>query len=107
METALDTVRQLAAQYSGRKIEAIGPDTRVFHDLGLDGDDAEEFLTDYCARHGLPVQSFPFSRFFGWEIGAGPRHFLCVKLGLWPGVVKPLSIRQLASCAEARTFLDL
>jgi hypothetical protein len=101
MNTKIDQIRELAARYSGQPIDHISEATRIFHDLALDGDDAEEFLFELFTKFELPTEDFPFGKYFGSEVGAGWRHLLMVRLGVGSSRLAPLTVGQLASWAEA------
>jgi hypothetical protein len=104
MNSAFEQIRELAARYSGRPITDISETTRIFHDLAIDGDTAEEFLLELFAKFQLPTDDFPFAKYFGSEAGAGWRHLLMVKLGISAGALAPLTIEELASWAQARSW---
>jgi acyl carrier protein len=57
--------------FSKRKLT---PQTRLFHDLAIDGDDAVELLMALNEQYGVSCEDFNFSNYFGAEIGAGWRH---------------------------------
>lgn len=103
MEWAHEEVRKLVAARSGQRLELIKSDSRLFHDLGIDGDDAEELLVAFGERFNLPINDFPFAQYFGSEVGAGWRHLLMAFLGFRQNRFKPLTIQQLADWAEQRS----
>ena len=103
MDSALDEVRKLVAIQSGQRIERIQPSSRLFHDLGIDGDDAEELLVALGKRFSLPIEDFPFSQYFGSEVGAGWRHLFMAVLGIGRARLKPLTVQQLADWVEQRS----
>jgi acyl carrier protein len=103
MDSVLDDVRKLVAAQSGLPIERIQPSSRLFHDLGIDGDDAEELLVAFGERFSLPIKDFPFSEYFGSEVGAGWRHLFMAVLGIGKVRMKPLTVQQLADWAEHRS----
>ena len=52
--------------------ERLRASTRLLHDLGMDGDDASEFLQAFAQRLGVDLSRFEFSRHFGPEGGCNP-----------------------------------
>jgi acyl carrier protein len=52
------------------------PTTRLREDLGLDGDDAVEFLNAFAETFGVDMSAFDFGEHFGAESGLGPRTLL-------------------------------
>jgi len=100
----VNQIREMAATHSGRPIEKIGPETRLFHDLAIDGDTAEEFLTEVCRKFSLAHEGFPSPRYFGSEFGAGWRHLFIARLGLFPKRLAPLTVSEVAEWAHNGTF---
>jgi acyl carrier protein len=69
-------VCELIARHSGLDLERIGPEDRLLHDLGIDGDDAEKLLVDFSKRFGVDMSDFKFGNFFRgeasyWKISSG------------------------------------
>ena len=104
MQSTFEQIREMAAAYSGRAPERITPNTRIFHDLALDGDDAEEFLLKLCKHFELSTEGFPFANYFGSEVGAGWRHLFVARFGV--GTVAPLTVGELVEWAESGTFKE-
>jgi hypothetical protein len=104
MKSPIDEVRELAARYSGRAVTDISENTRLFHDLAIDGDHAEELLLEIFSKYELPTENFPFAKYFGSEFGAGWRHLFIVRLGIRGGVLAPLTVGEVASWAQARSW---
>ncbi len=79
----------------------LSPETRLLHDLGLDADDAEEFLEAFAHEFSVDMNAFPFQRYFGNEVDAGIRWCTRKLLGD-RGVGKaPLTLQQLVVAARA------
>lgn len=49
------------------RAKTVTPQTRLYADLGMDGDDAEEFLGPFAARYGVDMGSMVWERFFSGE----------------------------------------
>jgi acyl carrier protein len=45
------------------------PNTRLNHDLGVDGDDGLEFMAAFSQHFGVDISSFEASKYFGPEAG--------------------------------------
>ncbi|MDX2219153.1 MAG: DUF1493 family protein [Burkholderiales bacterium] len=95
---------EIIARAAGRDVSALKDSDRLFHDLRLDGDDAEEVMSKVCEFSGLSPADFPFSKYFGAEFGAGYRHLIGEWLGLAKEILEPLTISDLIQCVEAKTF---
>lgn len=48
------------------------PQTMVNFELGVDGDDGVDLLSEFGRRFDVDVESFPYARYFGPEAGASP-----------------------------------
>ncbi len=60
-------VSAFVAETRGCALEEIPPATTLLGDLGLDGDDAEEFMTEFSNRFGVDMTGFRFTDHFGSE----------------------------------------
>ena len=47
----------------------LSPNTRLNHDLGVDGDDGLEFMAAFSQRFGVDISAFEASKYFGPEAG--------------------------------------
>lgn len=56
-------------------------DTRIFHDLGVDGDDADELISNYSDKFNVSIKEFSFSTYFGSEASLTPASFVKHLLG--------------------------
>jgi acyl carrier protein len=71
-ELGLDEqVRAFVAETVGRSQGEILPTTALQNDLGLDGDDAHEFMIEFVKRFDVDMSGFEFLGHFGSE-------------GMWP-----------------------
>jgi hypothetical protein len=50
----------MIARYSDLASERIRPESRLLHDLGIDGDDAGYLLTDYAKTFQVDTSGFDF-----------------------------------------------
>ena len=62
-----EQVRNCVARHSGLAIEKIAPESRLLHDLGIDGDDANFLLIDYSKAFSVDMSGFTFDQFFRSE----------------------------------------
>lgn len=62
-ETELLVIALLASK-TGWRAEEIRGEDRLLHDLGLYGDDAEEFVAELAKQFSLPLSSFDFGKYF-------------------------------------------
>ena len=79
------------------------PETRLFHDLGCDGDDAVDLITQFAQQFGVDVSAFDFDQHFGPEAGFNPLAYAYLWL-LRPDRLrrKPLTVGQLAEAARSQ-----
>lgn len=64
--------KELAIKISkviGVKENKIFRETRLFHDLGIDGIDAYDFLDDYSIQYKVDLSEFPHHDYFSVESG--------------------------------------
>lgn len=64
-DTLLAEIVELAKAVSD--VDDVGPDSRLFSDLHLDGDDAGAFMERFAAKHGVDMTDFVWLRYFGDE----------------------------------------
>ena len=62
-----EQVRNCVARHSGLAIEKIAPESRLLHDLEIDGDDAADLLIDYSKAFTVDMTDFSFDQFFMGE----------------------------------------
>jgi acyl carrier protein len=72
-------IRFLAAEL-GIKANRIRADTRLFHDLGCDGDDAVELVEHFTRTFDVTLTNFSFARHFGSEAAYNPLVYLYMRL---------------------------
>ena len=82
----------------------VGPESRLYHDLAIAGDDASELLEELLSAFPIDMTGFEFSRFFPEEADALWEHW-AGKIGL--GTKRPpLTIRHLAKVARDGVWKD-
>lgn len=62
----MEKLIQLLEEFGIEK-EEINQNTRLYHDLGIYGDDADEFLEQYTRMFNVKVINFKFSDYFPSE----------------------------------------
>ncbi len=92
-------VRDLVARKAGIAPESIRPTTRLFHDLGIYGDDADELIEDFARVFAVDVSTFPFSAYFDHE-GAWPWPFVRFLRERGAAEKKPLTVNDLVSAVK-------
>ncbi len=107
----LEATIEIVSEYTSIKPDKLSPDMRLFHDLGIDGDDAEELLMDLMDKHQVYIDDFNFYDYFGQEFGSGGRYIM-YKIFIffdWPLEIfgwslvdnfKPLTVKDLAIAIE-------
>ncbi len=61
----LPDILALARRFAEK--DSVGPDSRLFSDLGLDGDDAYEFMVAFAAKYKVDLSEFHWLHYFGDE----------------------------------------
>lgn len=79
-----DALRQFVAEELKIAPEKLKEDDRLQHDLGLDGNDAAQFIERFAARFDVDMTRFVFADYFGKEA------FGCVPLWIFWIVIPPL-----------------
>ena len=62
-----ERVRRLVARETGVRPERIRPESTLFGDLGVDGDDADELFEAFAAEFRVDLGPLQLSRHFGGE----------------------------------------
>ena len=102
----LEQVKVFVAEFASVHKGRISAETRVNDDLGVDGDDGEDFLNAFCDRFGVDPNLFPPDKYFGPEAGANPLSVLVcltrrVTTGSWSGL-SPLTVGDLVKAVDRR-----
>lgn len=81
MEPLEERVFRFVAGQTGVKVKKLTLDSRLLHDLGVDGDDATDFFDAYSKEFGVNIEKLrsDFGYYFGDE-GGGPAIWMMV---LW------------------------
>ena len=97
----LQAVREFVSDELGVPAARIKPETRLLHDLGVDGNDAGDLLQHFSARFHVDLSAFHFSSHFGPEAGWNPLHcFYCFLFARGRQRDIPITIQDLAEAAD-------
>jgi hypothetical protein len=100
---AYDAVIRFVSEFTGYDSTRIQGPTRLGEDLGVDGDDAAEFMRDFAARFSVDLAGFEFGRHFGpeaaWNPVAAVYHFIA------GNQLQPIRVERLVEAAERGTWI--
>ena len=99
----LQEIREFVSREIGVPVARLKPESRLLHDLGVDGDDAGDLFQHFSARFHVDISAFQFARHFGPEAGFNPLHFIYCRLFARHREQDdlPVTIQDLAEAAEA------
>lgn len=75
-EDTLMKIKVLVAAHSFCSVETLSPETRLGEDLGIVGDDAEEFLEDFARIFKVDMTGMAFSDYFPDEATSNMYYYL-------------------------------
>lgn len=64
----LRCVQEFASRETNASIEQLCENTSFYHDLGVDGDEAEELLINFEKQFHVDMSQFSFIEHFNWEL---------------------------------------
>ena len=102
MDATFEAVRHFVAEQSGNRVERLARETRLLHDLGIDGDDAFELFLAFGERFHVDLSPMEWPAYFGHEGDALGRAIKRLVGG--PRAVDdklPVALEDLAAAAEA------
>ena len=98
-------VRELVARKTGLPEERISPEARLLHDLGVEGDDAEELLVEFCDEFRVDITDIKVSKYFSDESSvASSLWFLRSSIEARLREKEPLTVDQLVIAAQLRKW---
>ncbi|MEM1212329.1 MAG: DUF1493 family protein [Planctomycetota bacterium] len=71
-EGIASAVINFVSRFVGVPAKRITPDTTLFGDLGIDGDDGDEFLQEFCDEFSVDPATLGLGPYFGPEGGCFP-----------------------------------
>ena len=87
----------------GVRPSRLQPEIRLFHDLGCDGDDADELISRFAGQFAVDLTGFDFGSHFGPEAAFNPFVYLYLRLVDSERLrKKPLTVRQLMVAARTK-----
>ena len=104
----LEEVKDFVAEFWGEQRNSLSAETSINVDLGMDGDDAAEFMRAFSDHFCVDLDDFPYDRHFGPEAAATTFSvieaiILRVETGRWTSLV-PLTLGELTDAAERRRW---
>jgi len=104
-------VIEFVAEFTGVSASKITPDTLINNDLGVDGDDGCELLSEYSERFQVDISGID-ETYFGPE-GFSPFILIIAVYEFFAGLfgveekMKPLPVKQLIKSAEAGKWIRI
>ena len=100
----LNEVIGFVAEYCEEPKSQLSAETSINEDLGMDGDDALEFMQAFSQRFAVDLETFPYDNYFGVEAAATPISLIAMLIRwLTTGkstTLSPLTLRQLAEAVQ-------
>lgn len=101
-DLGLTLIRNIVARRAGIDESRVLPESRLLHDLGFDGDEAEALLLEIADQFHVSLKGFQFQKFFGgearyWNPLWMLRHFRQRHLD----AKEPLTVRDIASAVAS------
>jgi hypothetical protein len=104
-DSVFEQIVGLISRRAGIPAVNIRLDSRLLHDLGITGDDAEELLDEFASRFEVEMEGFSFDEYFTGEPSV--LHFLWVlgvrKKPIWEDK-KELTVSELVEAAHRRRW---
>lgn len=98
-EDAFEKIRSFVSEFRRVRKNKLSLDTDIYK-LGLDGDDAREFMEAFGFKFGVDMTEFEFSKHFGAE-GFNPFYFLyCLLFDRKKLHRIPITLRDLTEAAK-------
>lgn len=98
-----DAVIGFVSEFTGCDSSSIARERRLGEDLGIDGDDAAEFMRAFAARFSVDLTSFKSARYYGPEAGWNP--VAAVYYIIAGNQLEPISVDRLVEAAERGTWI--
>ena len=101
-----EQVRDFLCEQCRVSQQQIEPSTRLLHDLGVDGDDADEVLAGFGKRFSVDFSALAFQRHFGSEFGAGGRWLIRKICGGDAIRLSPVTVLDLVDAANRGRWIE-
>jgi len=98
-------VRQFVHEYAGVPKDEISEHTILQKEIGLEGDNAGEFMVAYSKKFPVDLEAFDFNKYFDLEGGFNPIYFVHLLL-VKPDRLKKkdITVSNLADAVVARKW---
>ncbi|MBM3116141.1 acyl carrier protein [Jeongeupia naejangsanensis] len=106
-------VKAFIATFTGCTRESVQPESTLFGDLGIDGDDAVEFFESFSKKFEIDITGFNFQHHFGTEGSGALAAFNWIKMLFRTGspedkaCIEAITIENLVLAAERKTWRNL
>lgn len=64
---ALESIQNITSEFTGLALNKLTRESRIENDLGITGDDAEEYLQKFIDNFSVNVEGFDMSKYFDEE----------------------------------------
>jgi len=101
----LNDVKNFISEFWKVDKSKLHKETRILQDLGIDGDDAKEFIMSFANNFNIDSNGFEFDKCFGPEAGFDPFSWVCSKFTKNNNEkVQEISIQKLVEVIEKGCF---
>ena len=103
----------MVSEFTRVRPQVLTWETTLFHDLGIDGDDAVEFFEEFGTTFGVDLTDFNIENHFGSEASDPFSSILTWVQGCWTGDhhsaagVVPISLHDLVQAAQAGRWVKI
>ena len=103
----------MVSEFTRVRPQVLTLETTLFYDLGIDGDDADEFFEEFGRTFGVDLTDFNIQSHFGPEVSVPFLSILIWFQGWWTGDyhraagVVPISLHDLVQAAQARRWVKI
>jgi hypothetical protein len=87
------------------KSKKITPSTRLFHDLGIGGDDAWELLESVAKHFGTSFADMEFGAYFSNE-GESSIYYWFMRVGLFRSQIRPMTVAHLGAVVSKGSWFE-
>jgi acyl carrier protein len=108
MDTLEREIIQLVCKQTGSSLNRVGLESRLFHDLGVDGADGWEIIEAVGNKYNIDISKVRMEEYFGPEADATP--LTLIRWLISPAFRRgdkftPIRVRDLVACVRAGKWL--
>ncbi len=108
MDTLEREIIQLVCKQTGLSLNLVGLESRLFHDLGVDGADGWEIIEEISNTYNMDISEVRMEKYFGPEAAATP--LTLIRWLTSPAFRRgdkftPIRVRDLVACVRAGKWL--